>query len=200
VFETNECIKVTIDQKNCNANKLKEVQRLLSNVTKYEVTNQNLDLEEIQESSLEEIARKKIIQAMAALPKGQRIVVEDTALGFDALNGLPGAYIKWFLKRMSLDEIVKMLEPFEKKTAEAITTVAYSDENGDIKIFQGIIKGNIVKPRGDLGFGWDAIFEPLVEEGNKDELTYGEMTKEFKNTLSHRGKAFQLFEEYLNKD
>lgn len=183
-----------------NANKLKEVQRLLSNVTKYEVTNQNLDLEEIQESSLEEIARKKIIQAMAALPKGQRIVVEDTALGFDALNGLPGAYIKWFLKRMSLDEIVKMLEPFEKKTAEAITTVAYSDENGDIKIFQGIIKGNIVKPRGDLGFGWDAIFEPLVEEGNKDELTYGEMTKEFKNTLSHRGKAFQLFEEYLNKD
>ncbi|CAI8497581.1 unnamed protein product [Hanseniaspora opuntiae] len=183
-----------------NANKLKEVQRLLSNVTKYEVTNQNLDLEEIQESSLEEIARKKIIQAMAALPKGQRIVVEDTALGFDALNGLPGAYIKWFLKRMSLDEIVKMLEPFEKKTAEAITTVAYSDENGDIKIFQGIIKGNIVKPRGDLGFGWDAIFEPLVEEGNKGELTYGEMTKEFKNTLSHRGKAFQLFEEYLNKD
>lgn len=183
-----------------NANKLKEVQRLLSNVTKYEVTNQNLDLEEIQESSLEEIARKKIIQAMAALPKGQRIVVEDTALGFDALNGLPGAYIKWFLKRMSLDEIVKMLEPFEKKTAEAITTVAYSDENGDIKIFQGIIKGNIVKPRGDLGFGWDAIFEPLVEEGNKDELTYGEMTKEFKNTLSHRGKAFKLFEEYLNKD
>lgn len=183
-----------------NANKLKEVQRLLSNVTKYEVTNQNLDLEEIQESSLEEIARKKIIQAMAALPKGQRVLVEDTALGFDALNGLPGAYIKWFLKRMSLDEIVKMLEPFEKKTAEAITTVAYSDENGDIKIFQGIIKGNIVKPRGDLGFGWDAIFEPLVEEGNKDELTYGEMTKEFKNTLSHRGKAFQLFEEYLNKD
>lgn len=183
-----------------NANKLKEVQRLLSNVTKYEVTNQNLDLEEIQESSLEEIARKKIIQAMAALPKGQRVLVEDTALGFDALNGLPGAYIKWFLKRMSLDEIVKMLEPFEKKTAEAITTVAYSDENGDIKIFQGIIKGNIVKPRGDLGFGWDAIFEPLVEEGNKDELTYGEMTKEFKNTLSHRGKAFKLFEEYLNKD
>ncbi|KAL6933298.1 probable Inosine triphosphate pyrophosphatase [Hanseniaspora guilliermondii] len=180
-----------------NANKLKEVQRLLSKVTQYEITNQNLDLEEIQESSLEEIARKKILQAIAVLPKGQRVVVEDTALGFDALNGLPGAYIKWFLKKMSLDDIVKILDPFEKKTAEAITTVAYSDENGDIKIFQGITKGKIVKPRGNLDFGWDAIFEPLIEEGNKDVLTYGEMAKDFKNSLSHRGKAFKLFEEYL---
>ena len=180
-----------------NANKLKEVQKLLSNVTKNEIINKNLDLEEIQEASLEEIARKKILQAVALLPKGQRIVVEDTALGFDALNGLPGAYVKWFLKKMSLDELVKMLEPFEKKTGEAITTVAYSDENGDIKIFQGITKGKIVKHRGNLDFGWDAIFEPLAEEGNTEALTYGEMTKEFKNGLSHRSKAFKLFEQYL---
>ncbi len=43
-------------------NKLKEVQKLLSNVTKYELSTKiNLDLEEIR-NSLEEIARKKILQ------------------------------------------------------------------------------------------------------------------------------------------
>lgn len=183
-----------------NANKLKEVQKLLANVTKYEIINKNLDLEEIQEASLQEIARKKVLQAVALLPKGQRIVVEDTALGFDALNGLPGAYIKWFLKKISLDDLVQMLEPFEKKTGEAITTIAYSDENGDVKIFQGITKGNIVYHRGSLEFGWDACFEPLAEEGNPEGLTYGEMTKVFKNGLSHRSKAFKKFEEYLKNN
>lgn len=183
-----------------NVNKLKEVQLLLSSVTNYKLTNNPLDLEEIQDSSLEEIARKKIQQAVALLPKGTPVFVEDTALGFNALNGLPGAYIKWFLKKMSLDDIVKLLDGFEDHTGEAITTIAYSDAKGEIHIFQGVTKGKIVNKRGNLDFGWDSLFEPLAEEGNVDSLTYGEMEKEFKNKLSHRGKAFKKFEEFLVKN
>lgn len=180
-----------------NVNKLKEVKVLLSSVKNYTLNNSDLDLEEIQDSSLQQIAAKKLQQAVSVLPKGTPVFVEDTALGFNAMGGLPGAYIKWFLKKMSLDDLVKLLDGFKDKTGEAITTIAYSDKNGETHIFQGVTKGTIVNKKGSLEFGWDAIFQPLFEEGNTALLTYGEMEKTVKNKISHRGKAFKRFEEYL---
>lgn len=180
-----------------NVNKLKEVKVLLSSVKNYTLNNSDLDLEEIQDSSLQQIAAKKLQQAVSVLPKGTPVFVEDTALGFNAMGGLPGAYIKWFLKKMSLDDLVKLLDGFKDKTGEAITTIAYSDKNGETHIFQGVTKGTIVNKKGSLEFGWDAIFQPLFEEGNTALLTYGEMEKTVKNKISHRGKAFKSFEEYL---
>ncbi|XBW35793.1 hypothetical protein QEN19_001366 [Hanseniaspora menglaensis] len=180
-----------------NANKLKEIQKILAPVTNYKLINSALDLEEIQESSLEQIATKKVKEAVSLLPSGTPVFVEDTALGFDALNGLPGAYIKWFLKKMSLDELIKILDGFESKTGKATTTIAYSDANGKIHIFQGITHGNIVSKRGSEEFGWDAIFEPLVSEGNLGIETYSEMSKDLKNEISHRGKAFRAFKDFL---
>ncbi|EDO19640.1 hypothetical protein Kpol_1018p180 [Vanderwaltozyma polyspora DSM 70294] len=175
-----------------NANKLKEVQMLMSQVD-LKLTNEALDLEELQETSLETIATAKLEQAVKLLGKGTPVFVEDTALTFDEFNGLPGAYIKWFLKSMGLEKIVKMLEPFENKSAEAITTIAYADEQGAFHVFQGITKGKIVTSRGPTDFGWDSIFEPLESNG----LTYAEMDKQSKNQISHRGKAFQKFSSFL---
>ena len=55
----------------------------------------DVDLPEYQ-GTIEEIARMKCRFA-AERVKGP-VLVEDTAMGFDALKGLPGPYIKWFLK------------------------------------------------------------------------------------------------------
>jgi XTP/dITP diphosphohydrolase len=44
-----------------------------------------------------------------------------------------------------------------------------------------------VAPRGDGGFGYDPIFEPLLEPpGGR---TLGEWTADAKNRISHRGNA-----------
>jgi XTP/dITP diphosphohydrolase len=40
-------------------------------------------------------------------------------------------------------------------------------------------------PRGSLGFGYDAMFEPFGAS-----LTYGEMDPEIKHATSHRARAF----------
>ena len=131
-----------------NANKLKEVQSILtqdvdSNDKTIHLVNEALDLEELQDTDLKAIALAKGKQAVAALGEGKPVFVEDTALSFDEFNGLPGAYIKWFLKSMGLDKIVKMLEPFENKKAEAVTTICFADSQGEYHFFQGITKGRI---------------------------------------------------------
>lgn len=180
-----------------NKNKLNEVQMLLAPEEgvppPFTLTNNPLDLLEVQDASLEAIGIAKCKQAVQALGKGQPVFVEDTALRFDEFNGLPGAYIKWFLKSMGLDKIVKLLEPFSNKGAEAVTTIVYADETGQFHTFQGVTRGNIVSSRGPTTFGWDSIFEPLESNGK----TYAEMDKAYKNQISHRGKAFQKFKKFL---
>ncbi|SJM82534.1 probable Inosine triphosphate pyrophosphatase [Zygosaccharomyces bailii] len=180
-----------------NQNKLKEVQMLLApcegEPAPFTLTNKALDLMEVQDASLEAISLAKCEQALNVLGKGTAVFVEDTALSFDEFNGMPGAYIKWFLKSMGLEKLVKILEPFENKGAAAVTTITYADSNGKMYSFQGITKGRIVPSRGPTTFGWDSIFEPLESMGK----TYAEMEKKDKNLISHRGKAFKKFKHFL---
>lgn len=80
--------------------------------------------------------------------------------------------------------------------AYALCVFSYTDGEGEpIYTFAGRTDGRIVPARGDSGFGWDAIFEPNHEEGKGK--TYGEMTKEEKNLISHRYKALALLQKHL---
>jgi inosine triphosphate pyrophosphatase len=121
-------------------------------------------------------------------------MVEDTALCFNALKGLPGPYIKWFLEAVHHDGLNRMLHGFDDKTAYALCVFSYTDGPGlPVHTFTGRTDGKIVVARGNAGFGWDAIFEP-TEGGGK---TYGEMTKEEKNSISHRYRALDKLRAFL---
>ncbi|EGX43178.1 nucleoside triphosphate pyrophosphohydrolase ham1 [Orbilia oligospora] len=169
-----------------NAGKLAEVQAILGQYIK--IDNHGLDLEEIQ-GTIEEVSSAKCKKAAEAL-QGP-VLTEDTCLCFNALNGLPGPYIKWFMQGVGHSGLNKLLAGFEDKSAEAVCTFAFSEGPGsEPLIFQGRTQGKIVCPRGPPKFGWDPIFE---YEGQ----TYAEMDKEKKNSVSHRGKALQKFKEFL---
>jgi len=58
-----------------------------------------------------------------------------------------------------------------------------------VKLFEGVVRGRIVDPRGDGGFGYDPIFE---HEGT----TFAEMSAAEKNAVSHRGRALEKFAEW----
>lgn len=58
-----------------------------------------------------------------------------------------------------------------------------------VKLFEGVVPGTIVAPRGDGGFGYDPIFE-------YDGVTFAEMETERKNAVSHRGRALARFAEW----
>ena len=60
------------------------------------------------------------------------VLVEDTALSFDALNGLPGVYIKHFMESLGHIGLNKMLDGFSDRGAKAICTFSYSAGPGEI--------------------------------------------------------------------
>jgi len=49
-------------------------------------------------------------------------------------------------------------------------------------------------PRGDNGFGYDPVFEPLEADGR----TFAELTAEEKNAISHRARALRALAELLS--
>jgi inosine triphosphate pyrophosphatase len=176
-----------------NKKKLEEIKQILTKGAEipYEITNQKLDLPELQGDPVE-IAKEKC--RLAAKTVNGPVFTEDTSLCFNALNGLPGPYIKWFLDQCGHDGLNKMLDGFDDRSAYAQTIVAYTTgPDEEIHVFDGRTNGKIVSPRGSLDFGWDPIFEPDEGEGK----TYAEMAKDFKNSISHRGRSFEKFRAYL---
>jgi len=58
-----------------------------------------------------------------------------------------------------------------------------------VKLFEGVVPGTVVAPRGEGGFGFDPIFE-------HDGQTFAEMSTEEKNAISHRGRGLAKFAEW----
>ncbi|KAL8795711.1 MAG: hypothetical protein Q9182_007496 [Xanthomendoza sp. 2 TL-2023] len=169
-----------------NGNKLLEVQAILGDIVP--LTSRSLDLIEIQ-GTIEDISKDKCRRAAEML--GGPVLVEDTCLGFTALKGLPGPYIKWFLQALGHDGLTNLLAAYEDKSAVAICTFAYCEGPGrEPLIFEGRVQGKVVAARGPSTFGWDPIFEYMGE-------TYAEMDKVKKNGLSHRYLALAKLKDWL---
>merc|ERR1712224_165081 len=102
------------------------------------------------------------------------VMCEDTCLCFNALRGLPGPYIKWFLEKLGHDGLNTMIAAHIDKTAYAQCVFAFSPGPGsEVIVFDGRTEGKIVPQRGPTDFGWDPIFEPNESDGQ----TYAEMDK-----------------------
>ncbi|CAI7584669.1 unnamed protein product [Penicillium palitans] len=169
-----------------NKNKLVEARAILGDTVG--LSNQNIDIPEIQ-GSLEEIARHKCRKA--AIAANGPVLIEDSALEFRALKGLPGPYIKCFYSALGDDGLCKLLAGFDDKAATAVCTFAFSAGPGsEPLLFQGRTEGKIVDKRGEGGFAFDPIFEV---EGQ----TYAEMSFAYKNTVSERFKALEKLQDWL---
>lgn len=180
-----------------NKKKLEEITKILSagrNDSPFSITSRNIDLPELQGRDPAAVAIEKC--RLAVKDVQGPVFIEDTSLCFNALNGMPGMYIKWFLEKLGHDGLNKMLDGFDDRSAYAKTVIAFTRGIGEeIHTFEGNTKGRIVAARGPLDFGWDPIFEP--EEGNG--LTYAEMSTTEKNKISHRARAFSVFRDFLNE-
>lgn len=129
---------------------------------------------------------------------GYNCFADDTGLEVDALNGDPGVFSARYAgeQRNPDDNMNKLLEALlDKNNRKAqFKTVIALNLNGKQHLFTGIAKGNITLEKiGDLGFGYDPIFQP--EEFLE---TFAQLSLEIKNKISHRGKATQQLFHFLN--
>lgn len=158
----------------------------------FELVRDNRDLPEIQ-APPEECAKNKC--EIVSRYIGGPVLIEDVSLFFSAWGTLPGPYVKWFTNGPGVEAMVKMLSPFDDKSAEAWCIYAYydiHDENLEPILFIGKNFGTIVSPRGDNGFGFDSIFQP-----DGEDRTLAEMDAEYKNKISHRRSALEQFSKYV---
>jgi non-canonical purine NTP pyrophosphatase (RdgB/HAM1 family) len=163
-----------------NAGKLKELQALAPQ--RLAITSQSLDLAEIQSLDVHEIVEDKVRRAFEQMHTP--VIVEDVSTGLDGLQGLPGPFFKFFEKTLGKRTLLIL----SKETEPRVTircVAAYYD--GRIMLFgEGIVKGRVVEPRGENGFGFDFT---VVPDG--ETRTMAEMSLEEKNAMSHRGQAMR---------
>ena len=170
-----------------NLGKLREAEAVLGR----SLDHCGLDLPELQTLDLEEVVRDK---AKAAWKRLERpVLVEDTSLELEGLGGFPGPLIRWLLARVGPEGICRITRCFDDRRATARCLICATD--GSVEVFgEGAVEGIIAEtPRGDGGFGWDSTFVPPDGGGR----SYGEMSEEEKNLISHRHKAFVALRDAL---
>jgi non-canonical purine NTP pyrophosphatase (RdgB/HAM1 family) len=167
-----------------NPHKLAELQKVFPPEIALQSTK--LDLDEIQSLDLHEIVRHKLRQAYAAVQSP--VVVEDVSAELEALNGLPGPFIKFFNERLGKEALYKLAG---ESRVKIVCSMGYYDGT-DEYIVDGVTEGHIVAPRDGEGFGFDFV---LIPDGY--DKTMSELGLAVKNTISHRYKAAVLLSEKL---
>lgn len=129
---------------------------------------------------------------------GMDCFADDTGLEVEALDGAPGVYSARYAgdghnSEANMLKLLHELEGVENRKAQFRTAFALII-NGKEHLFEGIVKGEIIKTRqGNSGFGYDPVFVP---EGYSQ--TFAEMGHELKNQISHRAVATRKLCKFLN--
>ena len=152
-------------------------------------------------------------QPSAASSQIDGIFADDTGLEIDALDGAPGVYTaRWYLMDKGAKEAKTDLENFAANRAKALRELAGKDNRqcqfrtvitliwnqepeSRTQQVEGVVRGQIATEEyGEGGFGYDPVFIP---EGY--DKTFGELSAEIKNTISHRARALAELVKVLNR-
>jgi inosine triphosphate pyrophosphatase len=180
-----------------NKNKLKELSDIFKeNFKDIEIKQLDIDLPELQ-GLPEDIVKGKLKLALEKAKKLKGpILVEDTSLCFNGYGGLPGPYIKYFLKNIKPEGLYKMACVFDDHTAYAQSIYGLQKNvKEEPHLFIGRTPGEIVSPRGPNSFGWDPCFQP-----KNYKQTYAEMGEEEKNKISHRGRSTNAMIKWIKEN
>lgn len=168
-----------------NKNKAREIVEILGPNVKI----RKLDIPEIQSLNIDEVITAKAKAAYQIVKKP--VIVEDVSFEIEALGGLPGTFIKFFMQRLGTEGTVKLIGNAKSDTTVTATMAVY--DGSRLKIVKGVDHGTLSKKdRGSSGFAFDHIFIP-----NGYKKTYAEMPQELKNKISHRAKALKQLKKYL---
>lgn len=185
-----------------NAGKLVEMRELLAPFGVEAVSAGELGLPEPDETGTMFAENAAIKAHAAAKASGLPAFADDSGLCVDALDGAPGLFsARWagpdkdFSGAMARIAAELDTRGATDRRAHFVSALVLAWPDGHTELFEGRVFGDLVAPRGSLGFGYDPMFRP---EGM--DRTFGEISSEEKhgvdwqsgNALSHRARAFVL--------
>jgi XTP/dITP diphosphohydrolase len=179
-----------------NPGKVKEMQAYLSDSAwELSLKPAELDVDETGNTFAANACQKATEVAIAL---NCWAIADDSGLMVDALNGAPGIYSARYAQTDAarIDRVLRELGDNPDRHAQFLCAVAVAHPDGSIAAqAEGICRGEILtSPRGVDGFGYDPIF--YVPE---KQLTFAEMSKDTKRSISHRGKAFAIISQQLKE-
>ena len=185
-----------------NLGKLKEFKLLLPN---FNIISQSslgiVPEEELGETFFENSLQKARVANTAS---GKTSLGDDSGLIVPALNNLPGLRSARYAHETATDDenrqhLKNELEKLQLNQAKAyfVCVLVLVRDSADpfpliaTGIFEGSVKTTM---RGENGFGYDPMFYP-----KDSNFSLGEMNKNEKALLSHRGKAIQILKNKIQK-
>jgi XTP/dITP diphosphohydrolase len=139
--------------------------------------------------------------ASAALP-GLLVLADDSGLEVDALKGEPGVWSARYAgeaatdadNRQKLKAALNALElPSSGFKGRFRCCLALVKDEQVLHVSHGSVEGHLrLEEQGVGGFGYDALFQPV---GYED--TFGVLSPEVKNSLSHRARAMAEMQTWL---
>lgn len=182
-----------------NQGKIDEIKAMLKPLNIEVVSARELDLPDVEETgtTFEENAALKANQLSEI--SGLPCLADDSGLCVDALGGRPGVYSARYAPNRDFDRAMDMLigelqaSGSKDWSAHFACVLAFKVPGNDCRFFEGRVDGEIVSEKsGSNGFGFDPVFKP-----RGFDKTFANFSKEEKSQISHRGRAFKKFCEFL---
>lgn len=141
-----------------------------------------------------------IIKAQAVTDRyGITAISDDSGLEIDALDKKPGVMsARWLGHDTSYDvknqKVLDLLKDKKDRTCRYVCAIAITRVNEEPVVFEDTVECEVaLEAKGSNGFGYD----PIIYYAPSGK-TMAEMSKEEKNSISHRGKAVRKLEAWLN--
>lgn len=141
-----------------------------------------------------------IIKAQAVTDRyGITAISDDSGLEIDALDKKPGVMsARWLGHDTSYDvknqKVLDLLKDKKDRTCRYVCAIAIMRVNEEPVVFEDTVECEVaLEAKGSNGFGYD----PIIYYAPSGK-TMAEMSKEEKNSISHRGKAVRKLEAWLD--
>ena len=185
----------TLVMASANAHKVREIAEIVGD--RLTILPRPDDVPDVVEDAPDLVGNARLKAVAICAATGRAAVADDTGLEVDALDGAPGVYSARFAGTHGDDAanraqlLARMAAvPDPQRGAAFQCALVLADlwgplGPGGLIVAMGRCAGRIThSPRGDGGFGYDALFEPDGETRTMAELSDAE-----KHARSHRGEA-----------
>lgn len=143
--------------------------------------------------------KAKVIMEASGCPT----IADDSGLVVDALGGEPGVYSARYAGEGCTDDdnnelLLRRMEsvPDGERSARFVSVITMLFPDGRKLVAKGTVEGRIDRCLdGEGGFGYDPLFIP-----DGYDRSFGVLSSEIKNSISHRAKALSELEMLLNEE
>lgn len=174
-----------------NPDKVAEIRQILGDAV--DLLARPADVPEVVEDAGSFIGNARLKATALCTATGLPAVADDTGLEVQALDGDPGVDSAIYAGEGcsyadNRRKLLAALDGVTDRRAAFRTVVIVVWPDGSELAVEGVCAGVVTtEERGDVGFGYDSVFQP--DDG--DGRTFAEMGPEAKHAISHRGRAFR---------